>query len=192
MARWLSWYTAAMEPNRAVRPPAPLWRRAGARLVDALTVFFLLWLLVVVRILWFMDDLSEAVDPDPWGRAFVATVLFTVLVTAYDVVFTRWDRGQTPGRDLFDVRVVPAGATDEPVPLGRAVVRSLVPCLAFLVPPLGAGAVVWLVAAGPAVVDPRRRALHDLLAGTAVVTYDRDAEEVDALVDDLDPDQPPP
>lgn len=68
--------------------------------------------------------------------------------------------GQTPGSRLLGLRVVTS--TGEPPSLGRALARVAGLLLAIL--PLGAGFL-------PALVDRRRRALPDFLAGTTVV-YD--------------------
>jgi uncharacterized RDD family membrane protein YckC len=68
--------------------------------------------------------------------------------------------GRTPGQALFGLRVVRTDGT--PVRLGRACVRSL--CYLFSIILL-AGC-LWIL------VDRRRQAWHDKLAGTLVV-YDR-------------------
>jgi uncharacterized RDD family membrane protein YckC len=161
-------------------PPAALWRRAAARLMDAAVVFFVLWVLVVLRLLWFMGSLSDDVDPRPWGRAFVPTVAFVVMFLAYEVVYLVRNQGQTPGKELLKVRVVraanDAGELVTPGP-ARALVRSLVPVLTWLVSP-AALALGLLFAPATSVPWSRRRAAwHDHLGGTAVVHYDRQAEE---------------
>ncbi len=71
--------------------------------------------------------------------------------------------GKTLGMALVGIRVVRADGA--PAGVGNAVVRTLALPLSFLT--LGLGFV-------PIVVAPRRRALHDLIAGTAVV-YSWDA-----------------
>ena len=108
------------------RPPASLVRRAAARAIDLATVFFLMWALVVTRVLFFMDRLSDRIHPDPWGRAFVATVTFVVLATVYEIVFLVANKGQTPGKDIMKLRVIRRAEGDDvgPVPRRRPVVGA--------------------------------------------------------------------
>jgi uncharacterized RDD family membrane protein YckC len=82
-----------------------------------------------------------------------------LVVTTYFVSF--WAAaGQTPGMRLMHLRVVTHA--NEPPGVGRSAVRlvalllSIVPCFAGFL---------------PALVDDRRRGLHDFVAGT-VVLYD--------------------
>jgi uncharacterized RDD family membrane protein YckC len=79
---------------------------------------------------------------------------------AYHVVY--WgEGGQTPGKMLMGIRVV---RTDgEAIGYGRAFLRWMAYCAALL--PLGLGLVVSFL-------HPRRRGLHDLVAGTCVVRAD--------------------
>jgi uncharacterized RDD family membrane protein YckC len=164
-----------------LHPPAAWWRRAAARLVDAAVVFFVLWMLVVLRVLWFMGSLSDDVAPEPWGHAFVPTVAFVVLFVAYDAAYVAYNRGQTPGKELLKVRVVRRRADEgdeltDPGPV-RALARSLLPALVWLASPvwLGFGLLFALGTSGP--LSRRRAAWHDHLAETSVVHYDRRAEE---------------
>jgi uncharacterized RDD family membrane protein YckC len=152
------------------RPLAAVWRRAAARAIDAATVFFLLWALVVLHVLWFMDDASNHVAPRPWGRGFVATVTFVVLAAAYEVLFLTRNQGRTPGKDILKIRVQPLHG-DRPLGRGQALARWALPGLAIILPPLWVGALV-AVAVGAPIAASRRRAVHDLLARTVVVAYD--------------------
>lgn len=120
---------------------------------------------------------SALVDPD------AASLLYVALLCAYELVFVA-RLGQTPGKDLLDVKVV---GPDGGAPGAARTVRRLVVLLPLLVVPQWP-LVVTLVAATVAVglVHPERRAAHDLVAGTRVVRYD--ADEVEALPPvDLDP-----
>jgi uncharacterized RDD family membrane protein YckC len=171
--------------------PAPRARRAVARAADALTVFAVLWVLVVLQILWFMDEVSERVDPEPWGRAFPATVAYVVLAVAYEVVFLRWNRGVTPGKDMARLRVVAVrGHGDEHAAgvapglgAGRAAARALVAGGVWMIPPVWL-AVAAAVALGAPIALPGRRSVADLVAGTRVVVYDRDRAEREAELAD--------
>lgn len=94
-----------------------------------------------------------------WLEGTLAGGGWLLVVGAYFALF--WaGTGQTPGMRLLGVRVLaPSGETPS---LGRAVVRVVGLVLAII--PLGAGFL-------PALVDSRRRALPDYLAGTSV-TYE--------------------
>ena len=94
-----------------------------------------------------------------WLEGTLAGGGWLLVVGAYFALF--WaGTGQTPGMRLLGVRVLaPSGETPS---LRRAVVRVVGLVLAII--PLGAGFL-------PALVDSRRRALPDYLAGTSV-TYE--------------------
>lgn len=168
---------AVEEVDLRARPLAPLWRRLVARVLDMFTTFFLTFALVVIVFVWFLDDLAEAVDPDPWGRAFVATVLYVLVATVYEVVFL-WQRGQTPGKDAMNVRVV-SDAGGVGLPFGVACRRSVVLALLRLVPGAFAGTLATFVVGVTCFGDHRRRALHDYVAGTWVIGHDADLDEPD-------------
>jgi uncharacterized RDD family membrane protein YckC len=156
-------------------PLAPLWRRLAARVADSLTVFFVVWALVVTGAFWFVDDLSDTISPEPWGRAFVVTALYSVLAGIYEVIYLRWDRGQTPGKDFFKVRVVRADGGGE-LAFGQVVARWVLPGAVRVLPPVWLGTAAVLATAITIPFDRRRRTLHDLVAGTVVVFYDRSRE----------------
>lgn len=163
----------AQPPPLRLRPPAERWRRIAARLVDAATVLTVLWVLVVLRVLWFVPGLTDRFQPEPWGRSFVVTVTFVALATVYEAVFVSRSSGQTPGKDIMNIRVVgPAG--DGAVGTGRALARALPVFAVPLVRPMWAAvavlAVVTLTLAG-------RRSLSDALTRTTVVPYHRDQED---------------
>lgn len=153
----------------------PVWRRVAARGIDVLTVLFTMWALVVLQVFWFMDSLSDRLDPEPWGRAFVATALFAVLYALYEIVFLVHSKGQTPGRDVMKLRVIGRDGAEH-VTWRQAVARWSLPGVAVLIPP------VWLAAlaigvTGVTLARSSRRSVPDWLAGTVVVAYDRDKED---------------
>jgi uncharacterized RDD family membrane protein YckC len=102
--------------------------------------------------------LASGVRPG-WVDGILAGGGWLLVVAAYFVAF--WaGPGQTPGMRLMGVRVLaPSGDTPSFI---RSLVRVVGLVLAII--PLGAGFL-------PALVDSRRRALPDYLAGTTVV-YD--------------------
>jgi uncharacterized RDD family membrane protein YckC len=91
------------------------------------------------------------------GGRLLAAAAWAGAVAAYFVTF--WSTaGQTPGMRIMDLRVTSA---DGALPsVGRSIVRVVGLALAII--PLCAGFL-------PVLVDDRRRALQDFLAGTVVV-----------------------
>ena len=94
-----------------------------------------------------------------WLVDLLAAVAWSLLVVAYFVGF--WSTaGQTPGMRLMHVRVV--SGSGEPPSGWRSLVRLF---------GLAIGVILLFTGFLPALVDHRRRALQDFLAGTTVV-YD--------------------
>ena len=163
---------------------APLWRRVVARATDLLVVFFIEFVLVVVQVFWFMDDVSDSVQPEPWGRSFMATVIFIGIYAIYEVIFHTRANGQTPGKLLLQVKVVRAADGEAPRWWQSAVRWPLVG-VAFpllFAPNLGFPNFLWLVgiALAPgitAIFSKNRRGIHDLLAATIVVSHEPTEEE---------------
>jgi hypothetical protein len=164
--------------------PAAWWRRSTARILDALVVLTVLFMLTIIRVFWFVPRAVDAWHPDPWGRALVPQVMFVILSAVLEVTFLRWSVGQTPGRDRMQVRVLrltPPGTDPlvarEEIGVGRALARWAVPGLAFLAPQVWPGLVVLALCGLPALVGDRR-SLPDRIAGTRVVRFDRSAHEI--------------
>lgn len=141
-------------------PSAGLATRGVALAVDAALVamIFLIGTAIiglVVSLVW-----------DPRPAAVVGTVIAVAGLLVEVAYFTGfWSTaGQTPGMRLLHLRVVD-GAGSAPG-LGRSLVRLL-----------GLAVAILLLFTGflPVLVDDRRRALQDFLAGTEVV-YDDDAQ----------------
>jgi uncharacterized RDD family membrane protein YckC len=96
--------------------------------------------------------------PSGWIAGLLVGGGWLVVVGAYLVTF--WTlAGQTPGMRALDVRVATRAGT--PLSLVRSVVRFA--ALLLAIAPLFAGFL-------PILFDRRRRGLHDLLAGTVVIT----------------------
>jgi uncharacterized RDD family membrane protein YckC len=159
----------ASAPNTAVR--------AIARGVDMFTVLFLTLAVVLLGLAPAMDAISDRLAPGPWGRALAATVLYSIVASVYEVAFLV-TRGQTPGKDLLNLRVVDA-ATGEPPGWSGAIRRTLPFAALRLVPGPILGTVIVVVLGASVPFDRRGRALHDVLAGTVVVRHDADAEQHD-------------
>jgi uncharacterized RDD family membrane protein YckC len=95
-----------------------------------------------------------------WLAGTIAGVGWLLVVVTYFVAFWSWT-GQTPGMALMHVRV--KDRRGAPPGFLRSLVRFVGLVLAIV--PLFAGCL-------PALVDDRRRALQDFLAGTVVVYAD--------------------
>ncbi|HWM08039.1 MAG TPA: RDD family protein [Solirubrobacteraceae bacterium] len=95
---------------------------------------------------------------DTLGKLLAAWAWMTVVVSYFVVFWT--STGQTPGMRALGLRVTTTDGGD--VGLGRAAIRIV--GLGLAIVPLFAGFL-------PVLVDDRRRALQDFMAGTIVV-YD--------------------
>lgn len=160
-----------MNPTNDTSPPCPLWRRLAALVYELLAV------VAIVMVVGLLCQLAT-------GGRLIATGAHTAIawwyqplqglvVGAYFVV--SWVRGgQTLGMRPWHLRLV--GSDGAPVTSGQAVRRVLVAALPLaclgLAPWLGLRVALWAVLAGwatsfaPALIDRRRRALHDIAAGT--------------------------
>lgn len=166
---------SALDLPVSQRPPASLQRRLAAKIIDALTVLSALWAAIVLHILWFFGELVDKHQPEPWGRRFVTTVAFVLAWAVYEWAFLVHSQGQTPGKDIMKLRVVSLGPAPD-ISTGRALFRWLPVGLLALLEPM------WLIVVGAALiaspaVRSDRRVVHDVLARTRVVDYDRDRED---------------
>lgn len=156
------------------RSGAALWRRLIARILDAAAVCSAFFVVGVSGVVWSLPELAERFDPEPWGRWFVPTLLYIVLHGVHEVVFVAV-RGQTPGRDLVNIRVEDARSGDLLGPL-EAAFRWLPVGGCFLVRPIWAAA-LGLLALGVTGGLRDGRNLLDRISGSHVVAYDADVEE---------------
>lgn len=171
--------TIVAGPDGKPYPVAAVWRRVLARIIDAITVFFIQWMLTVIQLLWFMDDVSTRWQPDPWGRATAAVLAYAFFHFAYTMVFLRWNEGQTPAMDLMNLRAVRTKDGSH-LGLGRCAARWLVGGASWILPPVVLGGLVVNAASYVTTpLDRRRRTVSDWLGGTTVIAYDRDIEDPD-------------
>ncbi len=138
------------------------WARGVAYMLDffvieLIFIFFLMTRAAAMNLA--SANESGLLGPDPFTIASVGSFIFlwTVLFILYFTFFTYWG-GQTPGKMLMSMRVVPRDFGE--MSLTRAFIRTLCYFLSSLF--LGVG---FLIAA----VNRDKRALHDLLTGTYVV-----------------------
>ena len=174
-----------MEPENLTLSPllwgdiAPVWRRVFARVVDLLVVFFVQFVLVVVQIFWFMNSLSERFDPEPWGRPFVASLTYISLYCIYEIFFHTKANGQTPGKLLLHVKVVRV-VDGNPPRWWQSLLRWPLAGVAFpllFVVNFWLALGLWLAPGITAVATRKRRALHDHISSTMVVSHEPTEEE---------------
>lgn len=142
---------------------AGCWRRAVAALVDV--PLALVWT-VPAMVLAYITALLGGMVARELTFEIQLLAVGAALVAGVAVSFTYhalyWGQGgQTPGKMLMGVRVVRRDGGD--IGYGRAFLRWVGYFIALL--PFGLGLIMVLL-------DPRRRGLHDLLAGTCVVLVD--------------------
>ena len=154
--------------------PAAVRQRLFARLVDAIT---LAWLLGFVLV----EIDQRLLGGDPFGRRPLqidvtegrSLVFVIVTIAAYEVLPTVW-RGATLGKALVGLRV----RTVEPrasMPWVRAVARALVIYGAPIA--FGAfGGFVLLALVISFVIPASGRGIHDRIAGSVVVALPREEE----------------
>lgn len=111
-----------------------------------------------------LDGAVTAEDLGPGLSRLLAVVAF-VFLALYEIIPTAfW--GRTPGKAIVGTRVV-GMADGQPPGWKRAILRWVLPALAFQVHVIGWALAVLLRAA--LLFDPLRRGVHDRLAGTIVV-----------------------
>lgn len=153
-------------------------RRIAARVVDAFTVFFLTFGLAVTVLFAFMAELTDMLALEPWGRSLAPALLFFVVAVVYESTFVSL-RGQTPGKDLLDVRVVDAlDAEGARIPTPSvASARAVLAWSVAFVPDLRLAFGLAATGALLLLLGPVRLAVLDRIMTTAVVAYDADREE---------------
>lgn len=143
-------------------------------MVDAFTVFFLTFAIAVTVLFAAMAPLTDLLDGGPWGDRLAPTLLFLIVAIVYETAFVSL-RGQTPGRDLLDLKVVGVCSSDAPSRL--AAMARATGWAVVLIPDWRVTAAIVAAAAVWVVVDPRGRGPHDLFVGTTVIPYNADVEE---------------
>jgi uncharacterized RDD family membrane protein YckC len=145
---------AATAAPRIATPYAGIATRGIALAIDAAIANGIV--LLIAAMIALVTSLVGDLQPK-WLVALLASIGWAVLVGGYFVTF--WSTtGQTPGMRMMRLRVTTRRG--EPVHVVRALIRLGGLVLAII--PLFAGFL-------PVLVDARRRALQDFLAGTVVV-----------------------
>lgn len=145
---------------RDVQPRAGFWQRLTAAMVDLVVLvaaqflFGVLLNAVVMLISW-----GWLFGPAGWNILILPIELFNiVLFLSYFIVFTGYG-GQTPGKMLLGIKVIRTDGTE--VGYARAFLREA-PGKLISTLPFGLG--FFLIG-----IQPEKRGLHDLLAGTSVI-----------------------
>jgi len=194
-----------LQPNpspdqlEATAPPppkeiAPIWSRIAARATDLLVVFFIEFILVIVQIFWFMDSVSRKYDFEPWGRPFMASMIFIGLYAIYETFFHTFAGGQTPGKILLRIKVV-RRKDEKPPSLLQSFARW--PLAGIALPLLFApnatlwfahyklwALALWLAPGITAFLTKNHLSIHDLAAGTKVVRHIQTDEELKQIAED--------
>ena len=137
-------------------PYAGIASRAVALGIDVLLADLLV--IFGAALLALVGSLVGNIELDTFGKLLVAAAWSAVLVSYFVVFWT--STGQTPGMRALGLRVTTADG--DLLGIGKALIRVL--GLGLAIVPLFAGFL-------PVLVDDRRRALQDFMAGTVVV-YD--------------------
>lgn len=151
-------------------PPAPAWRRFAAIVYDVLAVVALI---MVVGLLSQLATGGRLADDHGRLLTWWYQPLQGLVVGAYFLV--SWVRGgQTLGMRPWRIRVTDAlGASLTWLrALGRLAIAALPVALVLIYPVTSLKAALWAPLIGwavlllPALFDRRRRAIHDMIAGT--------------------------
>jgi uncharacterized RDD family membrane protein YckC len=157
------------------RPPAKLRHRLGARILDIVTLSWVLFFVLVE-----LDQ--RLLGGDPWGKRPLQIdlgdarplLLTIVVIGAYEIVPVA-AKGATLGKALFGLRLV-SSERRAPLPWPRVLARTLVLYGAPVAFGAYGGAVLLLLLAS-LTLPATGRGLHDRLAGSIVVVADRDARD---------------
>jgi uncharacterized RDD family membrane protein YckC len=167
-----------MPPNLVTTDtPCPLWRRLLALLYDLLIV------VAIVMVVGLLCQLATGGKLIRTGATVAVPIWYQALqgavVAAYFI--SSWRRGgQTLGMRPWRIRVTrdDGGRPTLQQALIRALVAAAPLVLLLLEPVIGLRTTLWTLLAAwagwfaVALFDPRRRALHDLAAGTEIRRLD--------------------
>lgn len=146
---------------------ASISRRFAALLVDGLVLSLPL---IIMMVLMVLPAMASGGDPESLERLFpalplingVLTLIWMVLIVAYEGLMLSLMKGQTLGKRMLHLKVVTAEGM--PISRGQAWGRALVRQLFGLVPCLGI--IDYAVAFGA-----ERTCVHDILAKTRVINW---------------------
>jgi len=131
------------------------------------------WSLYQQNILYAMQGNAEAALAHQPRTDLRWEIFFELAVLAVTVMFWREWRGATPGKKMMNIAIVDARTFNE-LDNKQAIIRSLGYIASTLVLLMGFIMVAF---------RQDKRALHDLLAGTAVIYTDLQKDDKDAISD---------
>jgi uncharacterized RDD family membrane protein YckC len=149
--------------------PAPGVRFAGhgGRLVAYIVDGFIVGIVIAVMSVVLVGILAASTNSsgEPSGAAIGAAFVWLFVALAVSILYFPWfwaRGGQTPGMRIFRLRVV-RDSDGGPIGWGSAILRwiglAIIDSIVFGIP-IG---LIWIF------IDKRRRAWHDLIAGTIVI-----------------------
>jgi uncharacterized RDD family membrane protein YckC len=150
MASYESGPASYLPPEAPPGGAASWWSRAGATILDGL----------IVAVPLIAGGLASAAGSDALAAVLVL-IYFAALVFYAPILLTVND-GRTWGKQAATIRVVRMDGT--PVGPGAAFGRELLKVF------FGITGFLWIVDVLWPLLQPERRALHDLAAGTRVIT----------------------
>ena len=159
----MSEYEVTSPQEEQAQQLASVAQRVGGALIDGLLTSMVVVVPLLLGLVDF-DSLEGSLPAPVIGGLFLFGAIYTIVPTAV------W--GQTLGKIAVGTRVV--AEEDASVPgWRRSVLRWALPGVVGRLPYVGLG--VSLAVMASLVWDPRRRGLHDRLAGTIVIRVPRDA-----------------
>jgi uncharacterized RDD family membrane protein YckC len=166
-------------PVSATLVVAPLGRRLMAFLLDLVLAYILLMPIILITWIAFFPDSFIQVNVatqlflsqgqpfqyvPPVGVELLLQSIFGVGIALYMAGF-HWAHGQTPAKAIFRLRVVDHDGQKPDAP--RALVRGLV--LGLVIVLINIYPLLFFFPLLYAYLNPQRRGLHDVAAGTCVV-----------------------
>jgi uncharacterized RDD family membrane protein YckC len=141
-------------------PIASYWRRVAAWAIDTVILFIALFVIVAVLIALLVAGASSPDEEN--GVGLLLGFLLLPFIPLYSALFHRFWHGQTIGKRALGIAV--RRLDGDEIALGQSLGRS------YLRLVLWAGYVPVLLDSLWPLWQERRRALHDLAAGTIVVS----------------------
>ena len=158
----MSEYDVTSPEEKKDQELASILQRVGGALIDGLLISMVVVIPLLLRFID-LDNVQAALPAPVILGLFLFGALYTIVPTAV------W--GQTPGKIAVGTRVVVEADGSLPG-WRRAVLRWALPGVVGRLPYVGLG--VSLAVMASLGWDPRRRGLHDRLAGTIVIRVPRD------------------
>ncbi|MCL4448196.1 MAG: RDD family protein [Actinobacteria bacterium] len=156
----VEWYTANGQPVIF----SGWWRRVGATLIDAMVVFFPLFLIFTIVMPHSTTKTPVTTTTPDFGLPIVFYLIILIVMALYQILLLGSNRGQTVGMMAVGTRVVKAVDGQSPIGYGSATLRYLA------IAALGALYIVGTVLDDLwPLWDAKHQTLHDKVAGSLVI-----------------------